>query len=66
MMSILSLVALYFLVGCVFTFMLDSLMVRVDPEMEFDWKEKMACLSFWPVFVGITIVSFVQGLVGHD
>lgn len=65
MMSVLSLLALYLLVGCVFTFVLDCLLVQVDPEMEFDWKEMTACMFFWPVIAGITVVAFVQGLVGN-
>lgn len=65
MMSVLSLVALYLFVGCVFTFVLDCLLVQVDPEMKFDWKEMTACMFFWPVFAGITVVAFVQGLVGN-
>lgn len=65
MMSVLSPIALYLLVGCVFTFMLDCLVVRMDPEMEFDWKEMIACMSFWPVFIGVALVAFVQGVVGN-
>ena len=65
MMSVLSLAALYLLVGWIFTFLLDCLMVRVDPQIEFDWKEKTACTSFWQVFVCFTLVAFVQGIVGN-
>lgn len=63
MMLVLSLAALYLFVGWIFTFLLDCLMVRLDPQMEFDWKEKTACTYFWPVFVYSTLVAFVQGIV---